>query len=134
EVKAKGITRIDGDVLIDDRLFARALGSGSGPGLVTPIVVNDNVVDAIISPAAEAGQPATVRMRPETGFVQMDAQVTTVPEGRPTRLDIEAVGAPRLAVPRANAGNAKPPGRIWAVDAPAWVPPRPVTAGARATG
>src|SRR5262249_9421593 len=49
QVKAAGITHVTGDVLIDDRLFARATGSGSGPGLITPIVVNDNVVDAIVT-------------------------------------------------------------------------------------
>src|SRR5262249_48682843 len=50
QVKASGVTRIDGDVLIDDRLFAKNRGSGSGPDLITPIVVNDNLIDALITP------------------------------------------------------------------------------------
>src|SRR4051812_30304188 len=37
QVKAAGITQIDGDVLIDDRMFARARSSGSGPDAVSPI-------------------------------------------------------------------------------------------------
>ena len=37
QVKAAGITQIDGEVLIDDRLFARTRGSGSGPDAVSPI-------------------------------------------------------------------------------------------------
>src|SRR5262249_30457083 len=63
QVKEAGITRIDGDVLIDDHLFARARGSGSGPDLLTPIVVNDNVIDALITPAEKDGEPAIVKMR-----------------------------------------------------------------------
>src|SRR5947209_8709008 len=70
---AKEIHQLDGEVLIDDRLFAKNRGSGSGPDLLTPIVMNDNVVDVLITPAKEAGKPAVVRMRPETRFVQMDA-------------------------------------------------------------
>src|SRR6185312_8628782 len=48
QVKAAGIERLDGEVLIDDRLFARSRGSGSGPSVVTPILINDNVVDIIV--------------------------------------------------------------------------------------
>ena len=60
QVKAAGITRVEGEVLIDDRLFARTRGSGSGPDAVTPIVVNDNVIDVTITPGAKAGDPAKV--------------------------------------------------------------------------
>ena len=50
-------------MLVDDRLFTRADGSGSGPAAVTPIMVNDNVVDVSITPGAKAGEPAKVTMR-----------------------------------------------------------------------
>ena len=36
--------KVDGDVLIDDRLFAPAFGTGSGPRFITPIIVNDNLL------------------------------------------------------------------------------------------
>jgi D-alanyl-D-alanine carboxypeptidase/D-alanyl-D-alanine-endopeptidase (penicillin-binding protein 4) len=39
-----GIKRVEGDILIDDRLFEPAPSTGSGPTRVSPIVVNDNVV------------------------------------------------------------------------------------------
>src|SRR5207244_5803552 len=92
QVAAAGIKRIDGDLFVDDRLFVKNRGSGSGPDLITPILINDNLVDVVITPAAEAGKPATVTMRPETSFVQMDADVLTGPEGRQPRVLIEAVG------------------------------------------
>src|SRR5262249_39557454 len=68
QVKEAGINRIDGDVLIDDRLFARARGSGSGPDVISPILVNDNVIDVTVTPAGKVGEPATVKTRPETAF------------------------------------------------------------------
>src|SRR5439155_20120559 len=84
KIKAAGIQRVHGEVLIDDRLFAAARVTGNGPDVLTPIIVNDNVVDLLITPAAEAGQPATVQMRPATSLVRMDAQVETVAEGKKT--------------------------------------------------
>ena len=41
--------------MIDDRLFSRARGSGSGPDIVTPIVVNDNLLDLVVKPGPEVG-------------------------------------------------------------------------------
>jgi D-alanyl-D-alanine carboxypeptidase/D-alanyl-D-alanine-endopeptidase (penicillin-binding protein 4) len=119
QIKAAGITHVTGDVLIDDRLFVRALGSGSGPGLITPIIVNDNVVDAVVTPADKAGEPAKVCMRPETPFVQMDAQVTTVAEGKPVRLDIASAGPHRFTVRGQIPVKSKPWVRIYPVDDPA---------------
>jgi D-alanyl-D-alanine carboxypeptidase/D-alanyl-D-alanine-endopeptidase (penicillin-binding protein 4) len=119
QIKAAGITRVTGDVLIDDRRFARATGSGSGPGLITPIIVNDNVVDAIITPAEKAGEPAVVRMRPETSFVRMDAQVATVAEDKPVKLTIEEAGPHAFTIRGEIPVKAKPWVRICPVDAPA---------------
>src|SRR5262245_14441151 len=55
-VHESGIRTIQGDVLIDDRLFPHARGTGSGPDLLTPIVVNDNVVDLIVTPGNAVDQ------------------------------------------------------------------------------
>jgi D-alanyl-D-alanine carboxypeptidase/D-alanyl-D-alanine-endopeptidase (penicillin-binding protein 4) len=83
EVKAAGINAVDGEVLIDTRLFDPTTSSGSGPRLVTPIVVNDNVIDVIVTPASEADRPAVVTLRPDTAFVTVDSQVQTTTEGAP---------------------------------------------------
>jgi D-alanyl-D-alanine carboxypeptidase/D-alanyl-D-alanine-endopeptidase (penicillin-binding protein 4) len=77
QVAAAGIKRIAGDVLIDDRLFDRAEGSGSGPGRLTPIVVNDNVIDFLIEPT-EAGKPANVTVRPQTSIFDIEIDMQTV--------------------------------------------------------
>ena len=55
EVQAAGIREIAGEVIVDDRLFAHASTTGSGPRRVSPIVINDNVIDILAQPAAKAG-------------------------------------------------------------------------------
>jgi D-alanyl-D-alanine carboxypeptidase/D-alanyl-D-alanine-endopeptidase (penicillin-binding protein 4) len=118
QVKTAGITHIEGEVLIDDRLFARAHGSGSGPDLLTPIVVNDNVIDILITPAAKAGDPAVVKMRPQTEFIQMDAQISTGPEKGRQTITIEGVGTNRFTVRGQVRAGSQPLVRIYPVDDP----------------
>ena len=59
QIRKTGIRRV-GDVLIDDRLFPPARGTGSGPDRLTPIMVNDNVVDVLIEPGSGTGGGDTV--------------------------------------------------------------------------
>jgi len=98
QVKTSGVTAIEGEVLIDDRLFARARSSGSGPDVVSPITINDNVVDVIVTPGAKAGEPATVRTRPETAFFQVDAQVSTTDEKAKAQVEVLSVVPNHFAV------------------------------------
>jgi len=77
QVMRAGITRITGEILIDDRLFDSAPSTGSGPARVTPVLVNDNVLDILVTPA-EAGQPARVSTRPEGSVVRVDSFVETI--------------------------------------------------------
>ncbi len=118
QVAAHGIKHVEGDVLIDERLFERSKSSGSGPTIVTPIVVNDNVIDVIVTPAAKAGAAAQVRMRPETDFVRMDAQVQTV-AGAASKIEIKALGGDRFTVRGQIGVKAKPQVRIYHVEDPA---------------
>jgi D-alanyl-D-alanine carboxypeptidase/D-alanyl-D-alanine-endopeptidase (penicillin-binding protein 4) len=119
QVVASGIRQIDGEVLIDARLFDHIQSTGSGPRAVSPIVVNDNVVDVLVTPADKAGRPATVRMRPETAYVRMDASVITVPEGVPSRIEIRPEGGERFTVRGQIAVGSRPQVRIYGIDDPA---------------
>lgn len=118
QIAAAGIHRVAGDVLVDDRYFNRSRGSGSGPDLLSAIVINDNVVDVEVTPAAEAGQPAAVRMRPGTNYIQTDVQVETV-AGRTTRLELHPTGPRSFSVRGQVPAKGKPHVRIYAVDNPA---------------
>jgi D-alanyl-D-alanine carboxypeptidase/D-alanyl-D-alanine-endopeptidase (penicillin-binding protein 4) len=101
EVQTMGIKAITGDVIVDDRVFAPASTTGSGPRHVSPILINDNVIDVLAEPAAKAGEPARVTFRPATQFATLDAQVATVAAGQTPSLEVRAVG-PRRFVVRGN--------------------------------
>lgn len=92
EVREAGIKAITGDVLVDDRLFVPALSTGSGPRRVSPIVVNDNLIDILVAPGPRPGDPATVRTIPTHPFLDLDAQVETVAEGNRPRIEVRPLG------------------------------------------
>jgi D-alanyl-D-alanine carboxypeptidase/D-alanyl-D-alanine-endopeptidase (penicillin-binding protein 4) len=98
EVQAAGIHEVTGDVVVDDRLFAHAGTTGSGPRQVSPIVINDNVIDILAHPAAAAGEPAQVTLSPATQYAAVDAQVATVAAGKTPSLVVTALGPRRFSV------------------------------------
>ncbi len=119
QVKESGVHEVDGDVLVDDRLFGRSHGSGSGPDVVTPILVNDNVVDVRITPAPQAGAAATVELRPETAYVKVDVHVETVEADKPMRIETDRVGPESFTVRGQMPAGAAPVLRICPADEPA---------------
>jgi D-alanyl-D-alanine carboxypeptidase/D-alanyl-D-alanine-endopeptidase (penicillin-binding protein 4) len=119
QVKASGIRTIDGDVLVDDRLFAHTRGSGSGPDVVSPILVNDNVIDVMVEPGEAAGDSAKVKTRPETGFFHVDSLVTTSHEKSTADIQVIPVGANHFAVRGRIPAGSKPLLRIYPVEDPA---------------
>lgn len=121
QVKGAGITHVDGEVLVDDRLFARTRGSGSGPDAVSPIIVNDNVVDIVIEPGAKPGEPARVTARPESSAYHMDAAVTTGDEKTVPSIRMLPVGVNQFVVRGRVPAGGKPLVRIFPVEEPAVV-------------
>ena len=73
QVKAAGITSAR-DVIIDDRLFVTEKLDDPAP--VTPIYINDNLIDILITPGAD-GSRATVTSRPQSALFTVEADVTT---------------------------------------------------------
>jgi D-alanyl-D-alanine carboxypeptidase/D-alanyl-D-alanine-endopeptidase (penicillin-binding protein 4) len=76
-VRGAGITRVSGDVVIDDRLFAEY--DGFPDGLISPIWVNENLIDVQVTPG-DVGQTATIDWRPMTATYTVESQVETVDE------------------------------------------------------
>ncbi len=87
QIAAKGIKRIKGRVLVDVSLFpegARELGTGV---VISPVVVNDNLIDVIASPGATEGAPVTLQISPKTSYAQFVNKATT---GKPdSKADID---------------------------------------------
>src|SRR5262252_7440271 len=58
QVKDKGIKKIRGNVIVDASMFregARELGTGV---VMSPIVINDNIIDVVVTPGPSEGAPA----------------------------------------------------------------------------
>ncbi len=119
EVFTSGVKVVEGEVLVDDRLFEPAHGTGSGPTRISPVVVNDNVVDVIATPAPQAGEPADVRLVPGTAFVVADVDVMTVVGSEPATLEVRPAGPRRFSVRgKVPVGHA-PTVRIYEIEDPA---------------
>ena len=74
-VRASGITQVNGNVVIDDRLFTPY--DGFPDGLISPIWVNENLIDLLVTPGA-VGKPASINWRPMTASYTVESEVTTV--------------------------------------------------------
>jgi D-alanyl-D-alanine carboxypeptidase/D-alanyl-D-alanine-endopeptidase (penicillin-binding protein 4) len=85
QVAASGVNTIEGDVLIDPRLWDLYR---TVEGLVPPIFVNDNLVDLLAQPG-QPGQAATVQVLPANGHFTVDAQVTTGTADSDADLEVE---------------------------------------------
>jgi len=98
EIKAAGITRVTGEVIVDDRRFEPAEATGTGPRLVTPIVVNDNLIDFVVTPGAEPGEAPSVRCVPESGSYSVEVQAETVVSGARPTLNVRRPAPRRFVV------------------------------------
>jgi D-alanyl-D-alanine carboxypeptidase/D-alanyl-D-alanine-endopeptidase (penicillin-binding protein 4) len=119
QVRKAGIKAVAGDVLVDDRLFEVSASTGSGPSRVSPIVVNDNVIDVVVTPGSKAGEPARATSTPETAYAMADVQVDTVGSDQRPSLSVESLGGRRFVVRGRLPVGHKPVVRIYEVDDPA---------------
>jgi serine-type D-Ala-D-Ala carboxypeptidase/endopeptidase (penicillin-binding protein 4) len=120
QVAGAGLREVRGQVIIDDRAIDPATGSGSGPSRLTPIMVNDNVIDFTVTPTKK-GSPAKVDWRPRSVALEVDANVETVAAGGETKIDCHAVGENRLVVRGRIAADHAPTVRVHEVaDSAKW--------------
>jgi len=88
DVRKAGIAEVDGNVVIDDRLFDAY--DGWNDGLIAPIWVNENVIDITTTPTMP-GEPAKIDWRPKTAAVVVEGNVKTV-TGEAAPIAVETVG------------------------------------------
>jgi D-alanyl-D-alanine carboxypeptidase/D-alanyl-D-alanine-endopeptidase (penicillin-binding protein 4) len=88
QVAAKGIKQIAGRVIVDASMFKEGVRELGTNVVISPIIVNDNVVDILVTPGAAPGQPAKVAVSPETPYLTVDNKFTTVAPGTPGRLRV----------------------------------------------
>lgn len=116
QVKASGIDAVSGDVIVDDRLFTGELAGQP----VTPINVNQNVIDVLITPGAAPGDPATGVLIPEVAPWTLAVDVETVEAGGTTALkDPVDTGDGKLTITGTIAADADPTLKVFVFDDPA---------------
>lgn len=74
QIKESGIREINGDILIDDRLFETIKKRDM---VLSPMIINENLIDLMINPT-EVGQKANIVWRPNVLSYTLDNQVQTV--------------------------------------------------------
>ena len=116
QVRASGIDTVSGRVIVDDRLF---MGTLAGQP-VTPININQNILDVLITPGAAAGEPATGELIPAVAPWSLHVDVETVEAGGATRLaDPVDAGGGALVITGTIAADAEPTLKVFAFDDPA---------------
>ena len=77
QVAAKGIRRIGGRVIVDATLFPegeRELGTGT---VISPVAINDNLIDVVAAPGAKEGDPVALAISPATSYTRIVDRATT---------------------------------------------------------
>ncbi|MEY9962511.1 D-alanyl-D-alanine carboxypeptidase/D-alanyl-D-alanine-endopeptidase (penicillin-binding protein 4) [Streptacidiphilus sp. MAP12-16] len=85
QVRNAGITRVNGDVIIDPKIF-------TPPDLdpqPTPLIINDNLIDLLTTPTT-AGHPAKLFWRPQVKPYSVAFDVKTVAAGGATDITVKA--------------------------------------------
>ncbi|MGA3189628.1 MAG: D-alanyl-D-alanine carboxypeptidase/D-alanyl-D-alanine-endopeptidase [Bryobacteraceae bacterium] len=94
---AAGLTRIDGDVVGDDRLYPWAPYPPSWTeddmqreygAPVSALTLNDNIIALTIEPGAEAGDAAKISLSPQIEYYAIDNRIVTVAKGGEARIRI----------------------------------------------
>ncbi len=117
QIKGSGIDSIDGDVIIDDRLWiTRDLGENDGP--VSPIIINNNLIDVVATPGA-VGEAPSIEMRPEVAPWRVVNRVETVAAGEDAAMDITSPEYGVIVLRGTIAADADPQLKVEHFDDPA---------------
>jgi D-alanyl-D-alanine carboxypeptidase/D-alanyl-D-alanine-endopeptidase (penicillin-binding protein 4) len=81
QVAAHGIHRIEGRVLVDVSLFPEGEHEGGTGITISPVCVNDNVIDVMASGGTAVDAPSTLTISPVTKYASFINKTTTVAAG-----------------------------------------------------
>ena len=86
DVKQKGITQINGNIEIDDRLFETTHKRGL---TLSPIIINENLIDIVLNPTS-VSREANLTWRPMVPGYKINNQVKTVDKGEPLDITVSS--------------------------------------------
>ena len=81
QVASKGVKKIAGRVLVDVSLFPESTREAGSGVVISPMSLNDNVIDVIVTPGLSSGSPASLKASPETRYATFQSEVKTGPAG-----------------------------------------------------
>lgn len=116
QVRATGIRKVTGNVLVDDRLFQTFQLDPNGP--VTPIIINNNLIDFTTTPTTP-GQVASVAMRPKVAPWKVASRVKTVAAGGDTDIKVTSPRHGRVVLTGTIAADSDPAVNTYAFRDPA---------------
>ena len=126
QVRKSGVKRVEGDVVIDDRLFDLAPKAASvdaisfnAPNLDPwpyPITINDNLIDVEVEPGKVGEKPKVVLWRPKVAPYHLQMRAKTVKAGEPTTLSV----SPQSNGPVVVSGNIAAASSFGSAGAEAW--------------
>ena len=116
QVRASGIRHVNGDVLIDDRLFQP---DPDFDPRTNPMIINDNLFDVVVTPGQVGAGPGPVTWRPQVAPYHLAMQVKTVAAGQPTALAVQPFPDGRLLVSGTIAADAGQQVRVADIPDPA---------------
>lgn len=121
QIAAKGIRAVTGQVIVDASLFregARELGTRV---TMSPLVINDNVIDIVVAPGTRATDAPTVTVSPRTSHLSVLAFLTTTDSGTPAALRITEDSTDRdhrTLVMNGSVPRGVPSNQRWVVPSP----------------
>ena len=77
QVAEKGVKKIEGRILVDVSLFPEGTKEGGSGVVISPVSVNDNVIDVIVTPGKSPGDPASLEASPVTKYATFQSEVKT---------------------------------------------------------
>jgi D-alanyl-D-alanine carboxypeptidase/D-alanyl-D-alanine-endopeptidase (penicillin-binding protein 4) len=115
QVRASGIRTVAGNVIVDDRLF-KTFQLSNGP--VTPIVINNNLIDFTTNPA-KVGRTAAIAMRPKVAPWTVTSHVKTVAAGGETDITVSSPAHGKVVLSGTIAADNGPAVNTYAFEDPA---------------
>ena len=89
QIAARGVRRVEGRVLVDKNLFGEGEKELGTDIVISPIVVNDNIVDVTVSPGGGIGAPVRTAVSPQTSYVRFDVRAKTSEKGSRPKISWE---------------------------------------------
>jgi D-alanyl-D-alanine carboxypeptidase/D-alanyl-D-alanine-endopeptidase (penicillin-binding protein 4) len=121
QISTDGIRRVDGRVIVDDSLYPSGFAESGTGATVSPIMVNDNIIDVTVTPGANVGDPVTISVSPQTPYTKFVVAATTGAKGSDRAItladnDADVAGVETVTV-KGTLPQASPP-ILYAYDVP----------------